>query len=159
VKNNVNVQDSLKDSFTIKLRSDFSVSHILAAAQFAKLSANIEKAYDGKWSDELFHEHRAYVIGCIVTTASFLEAKINELFTDTVDNPEAVKQLDPRVSALMANMWKLRVPRTARHSILEKFQIALTLAGKTPFDKGRGPYQDVDLLIGLRNALMHFEPE
>jgi hypothetical protein len=33
------------------------------------------------------------------------------------------------------------------------------LAKKQQFEKGTAPYQDVDLLITLRSALVHFDPE
>ncbi|WP_222125190.1 hypothetical protein [Paenibacillus xylanexedens] len=51
------------------------------------------------------------------------------------------------------------LPKTAKYSILEKYQIALTLADKNLFKKGVSPYQDVYLLIQVRNAITHYEPE
>jgi len=156
----ISIRESVtgKDTITIKRRTYYSISHIQAAAQFAKLSANIERAYNGRWSDELFHEHRAYVTGCVFAAVSFLEATINELFADAVDNPEALKRLNPEVRALIADMWRLGVPRPAAFSILEKFKIALTLARKQMFAVGP-PYEDVVHLVRLRNALVHYEPE
>ncbi len=59
----------------------------------------------------------------------------------------------------MAEMWKLEVPRTANYKILQKYQIALVLAQKQIFDPGNLPYQDVNLLVKLRNSLVHYEPE
>lgn len=38
-------------------------------------------------------------------------------------------------------------------------QVALKLANKPPFDKGAFPYQDVALVIELRNELVHYKPE
>jgi hypothetical protein len=148
-----------RENVTLKKRTDFSISHILAAAHFARLSSQVEKTYDGKCSDEVFHEHRAYVSGCIVSTVSFLEAKINELFADTVDNPNAVKQLDKTARDLMSGMWKGEILARAGFPILEKFQLALALARKDLFDRGKRPFQDVALLVRLRNALVHYVPE
>jgi len=158
VKKVIDESVAIKESITVTKRTYYSISHVQASAQFARLSAKIERTYE-KRSDEVFHEHRAYVTGSIFASVSFLEATINELFADTVDNLEAVKQLNPEVRALMADMWKLKVPRTARYSTLEKFQIALILARKQQFDTGQSPYQDVALLVELRNALVHYEPE
>ena len=42
---------------------------------------------------------------------------------------------------------------------MEKFQIALALTRKPSFKSGRNPYQDVKLLVELRNALIHYVPE
>ena len=43
--------------------------------------------------------------------------------------------------------------------MLDKFQMALILTTGTPFETGRQPYQDAHLLVPLRNALVHYEPE
>jgi hypothetical protein len=77
---------TFKERIMIKTRTYYSISHVLGAAQLARLAENIERTYDGKWSDELFHEHRAYVTGSILLSASFLEATINEVFADADDN-------------------------------------------------------------------------
>jgi len=148
---------STRESVTITERTYFSMSHIQAAAHFARLSARLENTKEAL-SDEVFHEHRAYVTSCVFACVSFMEATINELFSDTVDDGEYAKGLNPAVKTLMADMWKVGVPRSARYSILEKFQIALILCGKRRFDGGN-PYQDAHLLIRLRNALVHYEPE
>jgi len=121
------------------------------------LSHKVESAYDGKFSDELFFEHEAYVTGCIFSAFSFLEATINELFSDTAENPDGFKELDKQIRDLMAYMWKRKI--LPRSRTLEKYQIALILAQKKTFDKKIVPYKDVDLLRELRNALVHYEPE
>ena len=43
-------------------------------------------------------------------------------------------------------------------SALDKYQMALLLAGKPKLDEGVVLVQDVKLLVDLRNALMHFKP-
>ena len=143
----------------ITFRAKYSIQHVLSADHFATLSADIETAYDSKFSDDLFARYKAYIAGSIFAAVAFLEATINELFADAVDNPyAAVKQLDSDVVALMANMWE-ELEALKRVSTLNKFQIALTLANKERFDKGRSPYQDVQFLVALRNALVHYRPE
>jgi hypothetical protein len=56
-------------------------------------------------------------------------------------------------------MWKGEIVGRAGYPILEKFQLALALAGKDLFDRGKRPYQEVALLVRLRNALVHYVPE
>lgn len=151
---------SSKGSISIKSRTYFSIQHLQSAALFARNAYNIEAHYSGGPSDESFSQHRAYVTGSILSSVFFLEAAINELFADTVDaNSEIVKKLNPSVTKLMATLWKLEVPRTANFKILQKFQIALALAQKEIFDVKAPPYQDVNLLVKLRNDLVHYEPE
>lgn len=163
-----------KDQVTLNLRvrSVLSLSHIIAAAHFAKLSYNKETAYDSKNSPELFYQHRAYITGSIITAASYLEATINEFFWD-VTNGLYREQLAPDITEVISNMWKVEVqpPNKTKPeevysplddmkpSILQKFQIALILAQKELYHTGEAPYQDVYLLIKLRNDLVHYKPE
>jgi hypothetical protein len=144
----------------VRSRTYYSLQHIQSAALFTRKCYQIESNYDGIFSDELFSEHWSYVTGAIFATVSFLEATINELFADTVDHPngELANHLDASTKLLMADMWKRGIPRTAQYQIIEKYQIALTLARKTPFELDRPPFQDVQTLIIIRNALIHYEP-
>jgi len=151
---------------TISLRSFLSHYHIQAAALFARLSGEREQ----NWVREarICPEHRAFVIGAVLTAVAFLEATINEIFADAHDawdrnrigSPDhSLHPLGREVITRMAWMWENKVPGTASFKIPQKYQIALALAGKDPFDTGCLPFQDIPRLIALRNALVHFEPE
>jgi hypothetical protein len=142
----------------LRKRTYLSIVHIQAATLFARLVAKIEKTYTER-TKELFEEHRAYVTGSIFSAVSFLEATINELFADAADNVEMAQSLDSHTRQLMAKMWRRGIPRRAGYSVPEKFQIALILGGKEVFDEGMSPYQDIAVLVKLRNALVHYEPE
>ena len=138
----------------------YSHYHLTAAAFFARQSAQIERnnpSGDAGSSEDLL-QHRAYVTGCIFSSVSFLEAQINEVFTDaSEDKRDFIHPLGDRIF-LFAEMWRLDVPRTASFPILKKYEIALALAQKDSFDRGDVIYQDTKLLIKLRNALIHYEP-
>jgi hypothetical protein len=56
---------------------------------------------------------------------------------------------------LLDNLWKTY----ERKATLEKFEFALLLSDKPSIDKGSTPYQDVKIIVDLRNALFHFKPE
>jgi len=138
----------------------FSHYHIMSAAFFARESGKLERDNKDKEivPSRIQSEHRAFVTGCIFSSASFLEAQINELFTDAAeDQREHIYQLGDKIY-LFADMWKLGVPRTASYSILEKYEIALALAEREPLDRGSLLYKDCKLLIWMRNALIHYEP-
>lgn|SRR6266487_605575 len=150
----------ISDSIRVKSRHYFSLQHIQSAALFTRQCYQIEKNYDRVFSNDLMADHWSYVTGAIFAAASFLEATINELFADTVDHPdgELASHLEVATRQLMADMWKRDIPRTAHYQIIEKFQIALTLARKSLLDLSRSPFQDVQTLIIIRNDLIHFEP-
>jgi hypothetical protein len=138
----------------------FSHYHIMSAAFFARESGKLERDNKDKESfpSKIQAEHRAFVTGCIFSSVSFLEAQVNELFTDAAeDQREHIHQLGDKIY-LFAEMWKLGVPRTASYSILEKYEIALALAERGSLDRGSLVYQDSKLLISMRNALIHYEP-
>ncbi|MBI3240983.1 MAG: hypothetical protein HYZ49_01655 [Chloroflexi bacterium] len=149
----------ITEYISVRVRTYFSKQHIQSAQLFARLAAEIEQSYDGQAFQKLYVEHRAYVTGSIFAAVSFLEATINELFSDTLDDQtngiKLVKEMDPDTSTLLANMWQF----SEQFNTLDKFQIVLLLARKTHFDKGMRLYQDVKDLIGLRNALIHYKPE
>ncbi len=156
----INETVGLKDSVSIRMRSYLSIQHIQSAAFFTRCAFKIEKEYNGTFSEELFMQHRAYITSTIMLSVSFLEGTINELFSDIAGNHEASStKFDTLTSNLIANMWKLEVPRTSHFNVLQKYQIALALAQKDQFDRGQQSYQDVNSMIKLRNNLVHFEPE
>lgn len=147
------------EAVSVKVRTYFSIQHIQSAALFARCCARNEEAWPSTYNHEIGTDLRAYGTGAVFAATAFLEALINELFEDTVTNPHSnVNQLEAHSRVLMAAMWKLGVPRSASYPVPKKYQIALTLADKQPFEEGRRPYQDVLILVRLRNHLAHYEP-
>lgn len=148
----------LKGQMTVRTRVNLSYQHMQEAIHFAHLSKESETINAGKtFSDgDYWNHHRAYVVGAIMTSVASVEAHINEFYLDAVDNHLGAI-LDHNQQNLLAELWKpleqKRVP------ILEKYQIALAAIKCTKFDTSKGPYQDIDLLINLRNMLVHFKPE
>ncbi len=49
--------------------------------------------------------------------------------------------------------------REAGSSVKSKYYMAHWIICGTPFDRGKTPYQDFDLLVDLCNALTHFKPD
>ena len=160
--NHIEVSDQIgiRDYIVARSRMLYSLQHIQSAALFARQSFQLEAEYDGTFSDALITDHRSYVTGAIFASVSFLEATINELFSDTIDHPfsEVASHLDLETHNLMADMWKLGIPKTSRYSVMEKYKTAIALARKEPLNFGMSPCQDVKILVNIRNALVHFEP-
>lgn len=147
------------ESFTIHERFYFSISHIATASLFAKKSLDIEIINEqGSFLQDLplQFEHRGYVVSSILQSVAFLEATINEIFSDCAENSFA--KLRQEQVSLVGRMWMRGIPRTAKYSILEKYEILLDLLNLDKFNISTSPYQDVKLLVELRNALIHYEP-
>ncbi|MGY4665127.1 hypothetical protein ACVWZ9_005921 [Pseudomonas chlororaphis] len=145
---------------TMTSRNYLSISHLSAASLFAKRSTELEPTLTLGESESTngLREHNACIVSTIMLSIAFLEATINEFFSDCAEEPYAKVATLPTCK-LMAKLWTRGIPRTASYSILEKYEIALDLNESQPFDKSSYPYQDVKLLIELRNALIHYEPE
>jgi hypothetical protein len=113
----------------IRMRTYFSLHHIGAAAHFARLSKKVETEYSGTIEEEQFKQHRTYVTGSIVMAISFLEATINELFSDAQEGEaEQIRQLQSDTVSLLANMWGL--PKTESFSILRVPGITISPSGR-----------------------------
>jgi hypothetical protein len=145
-------------SLQLHKRTYYSAHHIQAACLFAKQARTIEVERAG--TTEFSPEHRASILASIFFSVAFLEASVNELFTDAYDGHlRRLEGLKDEAVELMRDMWSQGIPRTARYSVLEKYAIALSLARRKPMNKGRAPWQPTAVLIQLRNALIHYEPE
>jgi len=136
--------------FTVSQRTNLAVQNMLAAARFSRRVAELEDSNKsqpfGSFWEEILHNSIASVMCC----SSSLEAYANELFFDR----EAVF---PKFSApLLDNLWETYERKTT----LEKFEFALLLSEKSGIDKeGATTYQDVQIVVELRNALVHVKPE
>jgi hypothetical protein len=141
-----------------KSRVNLSFQHMQEAIHLMELSRDCEAANSGKtFADgDFFNHHRAYVVGAIMTSVASVEARINEFYLDATDNLlDSI--LDAGQQALIAELWKPLDEKRVR--ILEKYQIAIVAIKRSKFDISKGPYQDVALLIDLRNMLVHYKPE
>lgn len=128
-----------------------------AAVVFATQAREFEQ---GRLKPLVLHkrsEHDAASIGCILSTVGYLEANINEFFSDAAEEGMADGvAASPVVLERLRSIWNTTASKT---SILDKYDIVLALCDLPAFNKGTAPYQGVAKLIRLRNALTHFVPE
>jgi hypothetical protein len=138
---------------SISLRPYFSSYHLWAAKRFAKLADVREDDAEG-----FDIANRAFVIGSALSAAAFLETAINEIYDDVVDGYEPyVGLLSAKTKACLTQLWN-RKKTGERSPTLCKYQRALESAGLTAFDESKQPYEDADLLVQLRNTLVHSRP-
>jgi hypothetical protein len=143
------------EDIRIWVRNYFAAQHLWAARRFAIKASSIEDGYGDRVVFDI--EHRAYVVSAITSAVAFMEAAINEVFQDAADADRSyLAPLPDSLISTLAELWKLAGERWA---ILDKYQVALLVAGKGQFDRGSTPYQDAELLRKLRNLLAHAKPE
>ena len=143
---------------TVTLRYYLSGNHIDAAAYFTRLCYEFEQQFlrDGDL-DRVFRTHRSCVLGSVILAVAFLEATINELFVDAASPVSTVFEgLTPERAGALRKSWQGE--GSQRVEVLAKYHMAFDALGVTPMNNGAGVWQDVQALVDLRNALVHFEP-
>ncbi|MER7436150.1 hypothetical protein ABT341_15685 [Pseudonocardia alni] len=107
-----------------------------------------------------FHIHlRGHVIAAITESVAFVEALVNELFTDVSEghNDERLAVFPEDAKRRMAQYWRT-INSGKTGSILDKYDSALFLNDKPILDRGAEPYQSMRLLVRLRNWTVHYYP-
>lgn len=145
---------------TIVMRNYFSTYMLHAARRMSEAAGEIEAEHTG--GSRFNADHRGHVLGCILCSVAFLEAMINELYQDAYDRHGTagdgyIAPLPANAREKMAEFWSGL--KDGRYPTLSKYQMALLFAGKPRLDEGAQPFQSAHLLIGLRNAVAHFQPE
>lgn len=150
----------LTEQAFIRAWNHLSINYIVAAALLSRRSYELESEAYRPASQELILEYQSYVLGAVVSSAAFLEATINEFFAGAAD-ADFQGQLAPFLGVgateTLGELWKTDTFERGS-GVLLKFQVALMTLGKQRFDRGGQPYQDVHLLISLRNTLLHYKP-
>lgn len=142
---------------------------MIAASLFTRNCSDIEAQYPevesrGEAAQVEAHELRmqttAYAMSAVSSAVAFLESTINEFYARACQ-PELHFSLpfDAGTVEVIADVWASGLAKRSGLPVLDKFQLALTLARKTKFAVGQAPYQDVYLVISLRNALIHDVPD
>ncbi|MFT6420392.1 MAG: hypothetical protein ACJAWP_000612 [Porticoccus sp.] len=133
----------------LRQRSAFAVQHMMAAASFSRMCGEIEIANKGQPLGNFFDAQIGAVSATVMLATASLESNVNEYLCE----PEQV------FSNLSGESPHTLVRLLEQKSILEKYQAVLSFRGVPEYPPGEPPYQDVDALIKLRNALVHFKPE
>lgn len=124
---------------------------------------------------ELAEETECYSIASVVYAVMFIEAYINEIFCKAKfeKTDDCFSLLSDRIIVeRLANLWEIdmQTPNQSKSTtysilddlkptILEKYQLALTVSDKELFHTGENLYQNIKILIDLRNAIVHYKPE
>jgi hypothetical protein len=146
IEENFNMQVQV----TARVTATFAWQHLKAATIFRDHVIEVEIKNAGQPFGPFFEELRSYASGCIMSAAASLEALINELFI----SPHC--GLRPMLKDFESEFWGRG--GIERKPMLEKYQLALKMLGKSPLDVHAQPYRDAWALNELRNALVHFKP-
>jgi hypothetical protein len=145
---------------------DLAREHLFSAVHFSNLAGALESDPANKVKENSLEQQRAYVVACVLACGAFLESKVNRLYFDAAEwvrevagepPPERFGSSASSLVPKLAAAWSLE--RFERDPSLGKWDFASQLAGLGPLDRGRAPFQDVQLVVDLRNHLVHPKPE
>lgn len=147
----------------VGMTNSYALTHLRAAALYSRNSGALEGEFASRlWGGLRFQpDNEAFVISSIFHSVAFLEATINEFFAKVANGSysEFNDVYDDVTVKRIEQLWRIDIPRTATFTTLKKYDIALILCKRDPFESGREPQQNAHLLVTLRNYLIHAEPE
>ncbi|WP_045877676.1 hypothetical protein [Pseudofrankia sp. DC12] len=142
------------DSEKLFVRNYFSTNYLYTARWLSEEARQLEEKLAGVTH---YHpQHRGAVISSITSACAFLEAHINEIFLDVVDEqPPWVDHLTADVRDKICWLWT--DGKAEENRALAKYNAILIAASLPILDKGQNPYQDAQLVIDIRNVLTHYK--
>lgn len=153
----INDSASILSAASASTRHYLSSQHLWTALHNAEQCRHLEQELAGKVAIDV--THGSHAMTSVLSAVAFLEAFVNEIYSDAADNRHQsprVEGLDEPVQAMMAEYWT--ATDQGYGQVLPKYNMALLFAGHQGFNKGADPYQAAEVLINLRNTLMHFKP-
>lgn len=151
----MNDELNFKEEFQIKAIQYLAKNYIESAMIFSRNARIAELKETIDYYDK--SNHQANVVGSVLFSVLYLESTINEFYikvTDYIDYKSDKKAKNKKIISEFWNSDKL-----VNFSILEKFQFALILMNCDKFDETINPFQNIKILISLRNYLVHYRPE
>lgn len=133
----------------LRQKSAFALQHLMAAARFSRLCGEVQERNKNKQLGPFYDEQIAYVSATIMLCVASIESNINEYLSEpTILFPELNSNAQNELCSLIGSL-----------SIIDKYQKVLSSKGIEIFGRGKQPLQDIEVIISLRNELIHFHPE
>lgn len=135
-----------------------AILHLNSAALFSSKCRELDDS-----ANTIRTDLYSYVTACIISSAAFLEAEINEFFiamTGKGQWREENKKIHPIFRTFLNEIWTDKTLRISEGmKTIDKYQLVLRTTAATVFDEGSSPFQDVKALNQLRNLLIHPKQE
>jgi hypothetical protein len=133
-------------------------AQLFAAAQYLADSATAIDSGRGNGAIPSRDARRSMVIGAVLTSVAFLEALLNAAWDD-LGNLNGLPESWFRSRKNLKRLAELGIPDILKLPLLTRYDLTLALSNSPPLDIGRSPYQDVQLLILLRNTISHHKTQ
>ncbi|MBR0798952.1 hypothetical protein JQ615_26540 [Bradyrhizobium jicamae] len=131
-------------------RYSFTPQFLSGAAIFARRAHELEGPVIGEVAQS---EYMACVVGSVTQAAAALEAEISEVTMHGPGHHLGSNDIDATARAFLVPL----ADTIDGEAPLHRYDLVLHLLGKPALDQGTQPYQNADMLVGLRNELIHYE--
>jgi hypothetical protein len=143
----------LTASATADVRYSFTAQFLRGAALFAQQAREIEDAAGQDTDESTKSEHRANVVAAIMQSVAALEAEVSEVLFHGPGHHLGSNGIDH----VARDFLRPLVEMIDRQETLRRYELVLHLLKKPVLDRGVQPYQGADLLVKLRNELVHYK--
>lgn len=135
------------------IRYSFTAQYLGASALFARRCADIERTHPDNIDETTRIEHCGLVTAVIMQCAAAVEAESAELTMHGPGNHLGSDRMDRNAHAFLAPLAEIIDDQEA----LTRFKLILHLLDKPPMPEGEQPWQDMAVLVRLRNELIHYK--
>ena len=143
------IQANDASSGSIKTYANLALHHLFAASRSAGRIAQIEKEYESAPFGPFWEEILQNSLGVATLTVAGLESYANELYFEKTG---LLHVLNPATTEIIA-------PLIDKEQTVRKFDLILALHKGKRIPHQDNVVQNIDVLIKLRNAIVHFRPE
>ena len=135
-----------------QVRYSFTAQFLRGAARFAALSRDLESKSKEGWNENEESDHRAFVVAAVMQSTASLEAEIAEILDHGPGHHLGSNGIDAQARKFLQPLADV----VDHNPVLERYQLVLHLLRKEPFDRGGQPFQAADVLVRLRNEIVHY---
>ena len=147
--------------YSIQFRTYFSIQHLKSAHLLCQESKAVESEFnlvnDIHEKSMLISKNNAYATSSILSSLAFIEAVINEVVCDICDGTERITSIPLNERKIIKEKWI--TGNLDRNYPIKKYNEVLKILNCDTFDKASDLYQNIEVLISLRNTLIHYKPE
>ena len=134
-------------------RYSFTAQFIMGSAIFADRSHAIEGIDASTIDEKMRAEHLSYVVSAVVQCAAALESEISEITLHGPGHHLGSNRLDVVARDFLEPLMDV----IDDQSTLQRYELVLHLLKKPAIAKGGQIHENADLLIKLRNELIHYK--
>lgn len=135
------------------VRYSFTAQFLRGATLFARRSREIEDSEGQTITEDLISEHRACVVAAIMQSAAALESEMSEILLHGPGHHLGSDRNDHRAHDFLIPLADI----IDDEPTLNRYDLVLHLLNKPPLNHDVNPYQDTNLLIKLRNEIIHYK--